>query len=369
MQLKYRYALDENGKRIRIDDINPEERSNHSYKCIICGEPLIAKMGNIKVHHFAHKSNVACDGETYLHQLAKQLIKEKYLSNNPFTISLNAFSHCSERSKCPFYNSDECKKEAIKNEDLHKYYDSCSDETNVYTYTDVNGKKRASVKEKENCERYVADLLLWNSKKLEREPISIEINVNHPCETEKINSGLKIIEIKIKNETDIEDIIEGNISGENVTFYNFNAKAEDSVIDGVNIYSRLFFYKSGAIINSTIEDYQYCSERHIKKNPYTVVELNMGYGNSSGFQSDGIYLIGLAYLLNLGYKIKNCMLCQYYKGYEESYTMEPFCANYRKSGIKNPKQKDALQCPCYILNQTKIAQYCEEAKHAPIELV
>ena len=49
-------AWDKDDNRVNID----ETRSNQSYYCPYCGTELIAKKGNIRVHHFAHKKNHIC---------------------------------------------------------------------------------------------------------------------------------------------------------------------------------------------------------------------------------------------------------------------------------------------------------------------
>lgn len=46
-------------------------------RCVVCAEPLVARQGNVRGHHFAHASNRApCDSshESLLHRYAKQLI-------------------------------------------------------------------------------------------------------------------------------------------------------------------------------------------------------------------------------------------------------------------------------------------------------
>lgn len=56
--------------------------------CICCGSEVIAKCGNIKIHHWAHKSNVECDSwwepETEWHRAWKNLFPEEY-REIPFT--------------------------------------------------------------------------------------------------------------------------------------------------------------------------------------------------------------------------------------------------------------------------------------------
>lgn len=50
------FAFDSNDNRIHIDDT----QSNKEYFCPYCGAPLITKKGDVRQHHFAHKSNHFC---------------------------------------------------------------------------------------------------------------------------------------------------------------------------------------------------------------------------------------------------------------------------------------------------------------------
>lgn len=46
--------------------------------CVVCGEPLVARKGQIREHHFAHFGGGGCigAGETILHRLSKEFIQE-----------------------------------------------------------------------------------------------------------------------------------------------------------------------------------------------------------------------------------------------------------------------------------------------------
>lgn len=50
------FAFDYNDNRIHIDDT----QSNKEYFCPYCGAPLVTKKGEVRQHHFAHKSNHLC---------------------------------------------------------------------------------------------------------------------------------------------------------------------------------------------------------------------------------------------------------------------------------------------------------------------
>ena len=51
-----RFAKDKNGNRVFIDRIV----SGEQYLCPICNSELTTKMGNIRIHHFAHKKGCSC---------------------------------------------------------------------------------------------------------------------------------------------------------------------------------------------------------------------------------------------------------------------------------------------------------------------
>ena len=66
--------------------------------------------------------------------------------------------------------------------DLKEYYDTCMEEQQMGDYR--------------------ADLLLTNSTRKDRVPVSIEIYVTHRCVEAKRSSALKIIEIHIRSDND-----------------------------------------------------------------------------------------------------------------------------------------------------------------------
>jgi len=43
--------------------------------CPVCGQPLQAKQGAEKTHHFSHLTNFECKPETILHRVAKKILE------------------------------------------------------------------------------------------------------------------------------------------------------------------------------------------------------------------------------------------------------------------------------------------------------
>ena len=178
------YALDKKSNIISIEFAKKEEE----YFCINCGAPMIPKMGKYRKHHFAHKINTKhCSYETYLHNLAKLKIAECFNNSDHFYIFLQSKKVCNI-DKCPINFKEPCTWNSKQKFDLKEFYNQCDIEVKY------NG--------------FIADLLLYNTKLPKREPIFIEIWVTHESSDEKINSGNRIIEIKIEDETDINNIVD-----------------------------------------------------------------------------------------------------------------------------------------------------------------
>lgn len=95
---RYQYAKNEHGKIVKaVDLVGQEEKSE--YICLGCDNPLIAKVnGKIKKPHFAHKTVLECNGETYLHRLGKRAFFETYqkclAENEPFYITFHVPKKC-----------------------------------------------------------------------------------------------------------------------------------------------------------------------------------------------------------------------------------------------------------------------------------
>lgn len=69
------------GAVLRIDKVPNGDACNCI--CIICGNDLQARQGNIREHHFKHISGSECKPETILHKLAKRILLQHNLFNLP----------------------------------------------------------------------------------------------------------------------------------------------------------------------------------------------------------------------------------------------------------------------------------------------
>ena len=202
--IKYQYAMDDDGKVLNVCNLeDTSEVRKTSYTCISCNQSVVPVLGKVRQKHFRHIEALECNGETYLHNLSKQLFFQTYkqclLKNIPFYIEL--FKPC----KCI-----QCKKDfgitcAIKGK-LEKF-------SLIEYFTDIYLETQ--------CDGFIPDVLLLAK---DGEKIFIEFAVTHRSTEEKINLKNRIIELSIIDETSLFPILSRNFSqtNEQIKFYNFN---------------------------------------------------------------------------------------------------------------------------------------------------
>jgi len=132
------YAIDNDGKLVFVDDVLTGNKCGCF--CPACKEPVLAKNKGVKrTHHFAHQSGTECKYacESMLHCLAKEKIREAFLSKSEFWIDYEYRSFCKNYRNCKFNMLGECCVSERKRFDLKKYYDSCEQEI---SYDNIGGR-------------------------------------------------------------------------------------------------------------------------------------------------------------------------------------------------------------------------------------
>lgn len=228
----YSYANNSNGDLINISTA----KRNEKYFCPICEKLMNPHMGKLRRWHFVHKSVGSCSYESYLHKVAKIKIRQAFLSSKQFQLYYKAKAICS--CECPYISSShKCEGEKEVVFDLRSYYDNCEIEATYHQYR--------------------ADLLLTSSTIPQRPPVLVEIMVTHKCTQQKINDGVRIIEIPIQSEEQIDNIVNNcvlnairdqhsnnNFSNErNITLYNFNKIESFDPFDNFDEYKYCFSRK------------------------------------------------------------------------------------------------------------------------------
>lgn len=333
--IKYHFALEGNDV-VPIEKVIKEERHLHTYKCVGCGAEMTAKMGNKNAWHFAHKGNDEnCSSETYLHKLAKRLIREKFESSEPLKIRYSRYGNCSGFSKCPFCDDFYCKASKDSDYNLKDYYDVCQEEAPI--------------------KGYIADLMLSSTEHPEWDPVLIEIHVSHKSTEDKLKSGLKIIEIKLNSEEDIISLLREEYITENygphhylersvkrrISFYGFD---KDPGAIGERCIPRFILYSSG---KSRISWNESCHTIKQRIDPKSIFEVSF----QKDFTDDHFFEIGYVIALLHIPDFKSCKLCKYYN------VLYDMCNLYKKFGTpQNPQPCHAYDCYYHRLNDQLIKE-------------
>jgi len=199
--VKNRFALNNSQRLISIEEV--DRNAKERYSCLYCGDELIPRMGSIRVHHFAHKQQLHCNYESYLHQLGKLKFYEQY-------------NYCLN-NKIPFYIERPYAKICNACENISGIHQSCKlqEETTLFDLTQWFD----TVQIEKGHKNFIADILLSSSKY--DQIVFVEIAVSHHCEQEKIESGIRIIEITLTSEEDLCCITSCKIQRSQASFYNF----------------------------------------------------------------------------------------------------------------------------------------------------
>ena len=295
--IKYAYALC-NDAPLNITDVTESHRNANKYSCICCGEQMIAHIKGKKKRHFKHYRNVKHEYETYLHLMAKKIIKQAYL--NALTANQAVYIEYKENRLCNNYKPTSSKPceygEATNKLDITKTHPEIIEETYVGNF--------------------IPDLHLKSDK---HPNIFIEIYVTHKCEVEKIQSGNKIIEVRIKKESDLEQLkqLDFSLDNETLTFYNFKTKTRTAPFCSKKDYGcpYLHYYiihEGNGKYEIGYEQLGYVMSR-ISSNDYK--EYILQEHKEDDFDDDSIYY-DLIRQMRRYYKLglKSCFECVNYRG-------------------------------------------------------
>jgi hypothetical protein len=337
--VEHRYAYTPERTIIDIQDLTPEDRRILGpFTCIGCGRELIAKMGTRRQKHFAHKQQVICNRETYLHQLAKTTFYETYrrclAEGQPFCIELRHTRICTRFESILKYM-------CLKHHGTKREYDLTS------YYTDIEMEKHS--------EGFVPDVRLIDPTR-PSEDIYIEIAVTHFLSEEKQRSGKRIIEIPIEHEDDIGPISRCFITEEQARFVNFR-RGPVIVADGECIcadqsYAVFTVHANGEsyLKVNTARDI----EDTMKREGQTIQYISI---NSQAIDHVGKFMLNdyndiftaeaeRAY--SRGHPIRTCFLCRYAGTNLQSITVEPiYCRKFKQVCTSNA----AVKCNSFWLRE------------------
>lgn len=337
MKTKKRYqhfALGKGSQIINIHDVKDRKQLLH---CPYCKREMIAKMGDIRDWHFAHKHNSDdCDYNHYLHSMAEYIICDKLSSSTKIPLIIKTKEKCEHYDSCPIKSEEYCSKDKfLPTIDIAHWIDKWSLEN---TFIKDGHEFRADI--------------YGHNKNNEENPIFIEIYVTHQCEEEKINSGIKIIEFEINSEEDIMNVIHNSIKeGVKTRFYNFKPKEIKGSWNDFNlILKRFTLFKSGKAHLNEISCHQFNNRRGIFELTIPVLpeEEDIPVVVNGQFWSLVTALFPLGYMLaNQRFSFaRHCQICKWHAFVPM--TLEHICKLYKRCHTQRYcEDNNPLTCPYF----------------------
>lgn len=315
--IRYRYALNGNEKIVDIFSLTAADRKD--YECISCGQILRPVMGEKRQKHFRHQADVVCSQETYLHKLAKLLFHQVYRlcldSGSPFEIEYWRPRVC---TACDDYGPCKLTRGLIKY-DLTRAFSRISLETSDNTF--------------------IPDVLLSNER---GERLYVEIAVTHFSTESKRSSGVRIIELVMAEEGDLQLIPSCLLSESDhrVKFVNFQIQAQqgDFSEECKKHIASFILWPSG---KSMIEVETVARFKEQIQGPKAFHYKIIPSANRE------VYIETLERAYSMGHKVTNCFLCRYHakptSGQWARDGKSAFCKFLKHSCNSN----DAAECQYY----------------------
>lgn len=289
--VKYLFAKDLSGNLIKIDQVAAGNRRKETFRCLGCNMEMSPVLGTKRDHHFRHKGDT-CSYESYLHKLGKAYFKYVFDNCGTFEIGYSAMNKCANE-ECPFRDY-ECNQEtkSVHMFDLKKYYNCCEIESEY--------------------KGFIADLKLSNNEK-NIPPIFIEIAVTHKCSLEKINSGIRIIEINLLGESMLKMPIMETIrekwnyntlrkdKKEIVSFFNF----KDYVTIHKNLSKFVLFKDEKGLVRGGIYKIGECDKYQKNIDEHSLFDVDFVENDASKGEK-----LGVAIACKHGWK--SCVICSKY---------------------------------------------------------
>ena len=340
--LKYQNAFDKNANVVHISSVNEASKQALSpFRCIGCDSELIPALGNIRKHHFKHKSQTHCSLETYLHKAAKLAVftglKKASEENGEYWV------FAKQAVNCP----NGFRKGACGN---------CGQRPSKLNLA----KLINSVSLEKKAKGFIADVLAEETHNGLQ--IAIEICVSNPCSSEKIASGLSIIETQVSNEADVQLLYSGIPSGsKDYNLPNLNEKTADHCLllsqvepkqnSEVSSKRTLILYDDGRLFilnepfTTTFRDqvvgqhFDYCVQKNASGVKFVRKVLG-AWGVTKAFVDEQM---AKNVVMNVGRQnVRSCVVCENFEKYGPNVLENITC---RKRGAK--PQFEALQCDLF----------------------
>jgi len=218
---------------------------------------------------------------------------------------------------------------------------------------------------------YRADVLLSNSKDEGIQPLFIEVSVSHDCTPEKLASGNKIIEIKVRSEADFKrpivenkgDLVPPKLDDQNrryyynyykplepdqpfIMFHGFDRQLKKSDFHKIDFFA---LRSNGRI--GLQENFLSCGEMHTFHLKDSVFEVTLFRRNKGLRHRYDFYNLGLAEAMLHKMPIRHCVHCINYSRCTIPMEYEGYNRYTRQT------QKIVRQVPLRSVKEDKVDKY------------
>ncbi|QOP46774.1 hypothetical protein FM071_10385 (plasmid) [Sulfurimonas paralvinellae] len=326
-QHNHRYALDENGLLIDVFSLSDKNRGQSTpFFCCSCGSRMGTRMGSKNTWHFYHISNTTnCSYEGYLHYVAKEIFASTYKQciqeGIPFGLLLPVEKKCIKYSK--LIDGAICVSDDLELFDISKVFDTVDIE--------------------KPHDGFVPDILLSSS--YSKDVVFVEIAVTHKCDSKKIESGSRIIELNISSEGELFGLKKHEIdtSDPAVSIYNFQKKTIETECE---------IECSRDVSIFTVNKSNICGRDNIKMSNLEDItkrrDLQCLIIDSEIYEGMMNYENNIFNAYKQGIEISNCNLCRHVSGRGSGLL---HCNILNKRAFEN----DALRCKEYEVDSELIS--------------
>lgn len=345
-QLNRTYAIDENGHLINLmnDDADMNE---HSYYCLACGKELTIDVDEVDGYCFIHvEDDVTCNDDLYLHEVAKEILYDRFSRDKQFLIKVPQYYNCAEKSSCVYCDEELCFKEENVQYDLIKH--GYSEYLKNYLFPDTH---------------YKFDLVLKRPNSFEN-AIFVSINPDERC-SDYSSFENRIIEISVDSEQSLNELMTRPLGGINVNFINFRKDGKKTVqrTEINRAITKFELYSSGKYFTTRHN----CTtvEKHKKSTVYEMIFLK---GDEDEYE-DTYYSLydAKVYSLFRCYELKKkacyCEICFFIDEAGSFGLTEKICKRYKTKGTPHyPLKEMPIDCPYFSINRNLAAMNKERNK-------
>lgn len=338
-------AIDEQNTIVNLHNLNKIDVNKHTYYCIACGKEVVIDVDDSGNYSFVHlEEKVICEDDFYLHEAAKKVLCEKFNTQQKFELYIPQ-PHLCERAPCLLFDEALCSVDIPILYDLKAYgYNSCEIEckfpNNQFSY----------------------DVVIKQGNNL-KSAIVVVINANI-CYIEPRGIRNRIIEIVIRCESDVFELYDKPLCGDDIRFLNFkHRQVETASWEKVNRKLWKFTLFSNGKYYLGKESCMSTTKRS------AVYEMIIS-------KSNGNYKAMIQYAVLYCYKKQKtlclCEICYYLRAIDNFLNHENICIRYKTKGTpRSPLKTKPIKCLYFSLNrdlETRLEQNCDGIEFVEKEL-